>query len=297
MSTAPMREALVGFIERQPHVSVALGTVIHAVGGLTTVSGVDLERFRRMSGGFRYVAGGPPRQPDDLIVDRYYAQQNNLRPGSAVNLLNRKWRVSGIFEQGQLARIVLPIRVLQDLTSTNGQVNQIFVKVDNPTNTRAVINELKAQLGDYNIYSMDEFLSMFSVDKVPGLSEFIAVIIGLSIVIGFLVVFLSMYTSVLERTREIGILKALGGTPVFVLGILLRETTLLALFGSLVGIGFSYVSRWLIMTIVPSSLSQYIVPEWWPIAGGIALLGALLGAAYPGWRAARQDPIEALSYE
>jgi putative ABC transport system permease protein len=144
---------------------------------------------------------------------------------------------------------------------------------------------------------MDEFVSMFSVEKVGGLSAFIGVIIGLSVVIGFLVVFLSMYTAVLERTREIGILKALGATPAFVLGILLRETFVLALAGSALGILFSYVTRWLLVVLVPASLSQHIVPGWWPIAGGIALAGAMLGSAYPGWRAARQDPIEALSYE
>jgi putative ABC transport system permease protein len=144
---------------------------------------------------------------------------------------------------------------------------------------------------------MEELVSLISVNNTPGLSAFIGVIIGLSIVVGFLVVFLSMYTSVLERTREIGILKALGATPAFVLSILLKETFLLAVFGSLLGIVFSYVTRWLIITLVPASLSQYIVPDWWPIAGGIALAGALLGSAYPGWRAARQDPIEALSYE
>ena len=160
-----------------------------------------------------------------------------------------------------------------------------------------MIADLKDALKDYQIYSIEEFVSMISVQNVGGLSAFIGVIIGLSVIIGFLVVFLSMYTAVLERTREIGILKALGATPAFVLGILLRETFLLAVFGSALGIAFSYVTRWLIMTLVPSSLSQHIVPGWWPIAGGIALAGAMLGSAYPGWRAARQDPIEALSYE
>jgi putative ABC transport system permease protein len=135
------------------------------------------------------------------------------------------------------------------------------------------------------------------VSSVPGLSAFIGVIIGLSVVVGFLVVFLSMYTAVLERTREIGILKALGASAAYVLNIILRETAVLALIGSVLGVGFSYLTRWLIVALVPASLTQVIVPLWWPIAGGIAMVGALLGSAYPGWRAARQDPIEALSYE
>ena len=106
-----------------------------------------------------------------------------------------------------------------------------------------------------------------------------------------------MYTAVLERTREIGVLKALGASPMYILSILLRETAVLAVAGSIFGILLSFVTRWAIRSVAASSLIQAIVPEWWPIASGIALAGALLGAAYPGIKAARQDAIEALSYE
>jgi putative ABC transport system permease protein len=297
LSSASIDERLVGWLEKQPHVTLAVGSVVQPLRGIETVTGIDLDRFKRMSGGFRYIEGGPPRSANEIIVDRYYARQNKLDAGSMVELLNRKWRVSGIFEEGKLARVVLPIQVLQELTGNVGKVSQIYVKVDRPSNVTPVIDYLKTKLTGYPIYSMEELLSLISVNNTPGLKYFIGVIIGLSIVVGFLVVFLSMYTAVLERTREIGILKALGATPAFVLGILLRETLLLALCGSVLGILFSFATRWIIMTLIPASLSQYIVPDWWPIAGAIALAGALLGSAYPGWRAARQDPIEALSYE
>ncbi len=101
----------------------------------------------------------------------------------------------------------------------------------------------------------------------------------------------------LERTREIGVLKALGASPIYILNILMRETILLALVGSVIGILFTYGTRWLIETLLPSSLVQSIVPGWWPIATAISLGGALLGALYPGLKAARQDAIEALSYD
>ncbi|HXN46849.1 MAG TPA: ABC transporter permease [Bryobacteraceae bacterium] len=297
LSSAPIPEKMVQFIERQPHVTMAVGAINYPVGGLTVITGVDVAQFTQLSGGFHYIKGGPPRQPNDLLIDRYYAHQNKLEIGSPVPLMNRRWRVCGIYEEGKLARLVIPIGILQDLTSNAGKLSQIFVKVDNPADVGSVVAQLKAKLTGYQIYSLEEFMSLTSMDHIPGLAEFIGVVIGLSIIVGFLVVFLSMYTAVLERTREIGILKALGASPSFVLGILMRETLLLAIGGSLLGIGLSFGTRWLIMTLVPGSLSQYIVPDWWPIAGAIALAGALLGSAYPGWRAARQDPIEALAYE
>jgi putative ABC transport system permease protein len=144
---------------------------------------------------------------------------------------------------------------------------------------------------------MQDYVTLFSPGKVPMLTEFIYVVIGLGVVVGFLVVFLSMYTAVLERTREIGVLKALGASPAFIVTILLRETTLLAVAGSIVGIASAYGTRALISNLIPGTLVQDIVYLWWPITAGIALIGALLGAVYPGLKAARQDAIEALAYE
>src|SRR5205823_11711488 len=177
------------------------------------------------------------------------------------------------------------------------KITMIYVKLDDPARTNEVVALLRQKLSGSPIYSMEEYVSMFSVANVPMLREFIAIIIGLGILVGFLVVFLSMYTAVLERTREIGVLKALGASPGYVLNILLRETALLAVFGALLGIALTYGTRWMIMGLVPGSLMQAIVPDWWAIAGALALGGALLGALYPGWKAARQDAIEALAYD
>jgi putative ABC transport system permease protein len=116
-------------------------------------------------------------------------------------------------------------------------------------------------------------------------------------VFGFLVVFLAMYTAVLERTREIGILKALGASPAYIIGMLMRETVLLAIIGSVIGIGLSYVAKWVLTALVPSSLAVVSVPDWWWRAAIISLAGAVFGAIYPGTKAARQDTIEALAYE
>jgi putative ABC transport system permease protein len=297
LSSASMPQKILEFFSQQPHVKLVAGTMVHPVGGINTVTGIDLNEFDKISGGFKYTSGGPFRNPDDIIVDDFYAAQNQLQVGSTMKLMNRDWRVCGIVEPGKLARLVIPRATLQDLAGATGKLSQIFLKLDNPANTSLVIAALKEKLPDYQMYSIVELTSLYSVSSVPGLSAFIGVIIGLSIVVGFLVVFLSMYTAVLERTREVGILKALGASPAYVLNIIFRETVLLALVGSLIGIVMAYGSRWAIMTLVPASLTQKIVPNWWPIAGAIAVVGALLGSMYPAWKAARQDAIEALNYE
>lgn len=293
-----MSDKFISFLGKQPHVVLSTGALIQPTGPLSSITGLDLPAFEKMSGSFRFLQGRPFEKPDEVIVDEYYARQHNLHVGDTIQILNRPWRVSGIFEQGKLARIVVPLNVLQDLTSRSGKVSVIYLKLDNPANTQSVIDYLKSKgMRDYQIYSMEELLSQFSVENIPMLKAFIGVVIALGVVIGFLVVFLSMYTAVLERTREIGVLKAIGASPFFILNVLLRETALLAVFGSILGIVMTYGSRALIMGLTPGTLIQAIVPDWWPIAAGIALVGALLGASYPGLKAARQDAIEALSYE
>jgi putative ABC transport system permease protein len=296
-SSCSMPETRLSRFRELQHVKLTLGTVVVATGGVSTLTGIDVDELNAMSGGLKYLAGGPFQGPRDVIVDEFYARQNKLTIGSTVNLSNQDWRVSGIVEPGKLSHVFVPRKTLQDLGSCNGKLSNIFLKLDDPANTGKVIASLKELLPGDSIYSMSDVTTLFSVENVPGLSAFIGVIIGLSIVVGFLVVFLSMYTAVLERTREVGILKALGASPAYILNIIVRETTLLAVAGSIFGIILTYGSRWAIMTLVPAALTQKIVPHWWPIAAGIAVGGALLGAMYPAWKAARQDAIEALSYE
>jgi putative ABC transport system permease protein len=288
LSASPIPEKLLDFVRGIPHVGLATGTTVHPIGGTNTVTGIDLASFEKMSGGFRYLEGGPFQEPDDVVVDAYWAKQQKLKAGSRTTFMNREWRVAGIVEPGKLARLFLPIKRLQDLSANTGKLSMIYVKLDDPSNLASTIAAIKKELPDYQIYSIEEFVSLVS---------FIYVVIGVSVIVGFLVVFLSMYTAVLERTREIGILKALGATPSMILGILVRETVFLSVIGTLAGIIFTYGTRWAIMSYVPGSLTQVIVPEWWPISALVSLTGSLLGALYPGWKAARQDAIEALSYE
>ena len=298
LSGAPIPEALVDFVRKQPHVGQATGIMIQSVTApLLSAAGVHLDEFSRMSGGLRYLQGGPLKDPDDILVDREFARERELKIGSKLNAMNHDWNVVGIVEPGKLNRIFIDLNRLQELTANSGKISQIYVKVDRPENIDAVVQDLKSKLVDYPIYPMADFISLFTVDNFPALRSFINVMIGISVLIGFAVVCLSMYMSVLQRTREIGILKALGASRTFILRVIVREALILAGVGTVIGIIMSFIAKYALETFAPASLPPAIVAAWWPRAALIAVAGAILGAMYPGWRAAQQDPIEALAYE
>lgn len=291
-------DKIVDWLGQQPHVKMAVGAVNQPVQGVTLgATGIDLNQFDRMSGGFTYLHGGPFQGPDDVIIDQFYADQERAHVGDRITILNTPWRVCGIIEGGKLAHIVFPLGVLQEKTSNIGKVSQIYLKLDDPANTSAVVEDLKNQLPDWPIYSMAEFTSLINVNNIPALREFIIVIMAIGVIIGFAVVCLSMYMAVLQRTREIGILKSLGASQVFILRIILTEAVILGIGGTVLGIAMSYGACWLIRTLEPASIPMVIVPIWWPIAGVVTLIGSAFGALYPGISAARHDTIEALSYE
>ena len=293
-STFP--ESALNLVRAQPGVALATGTLVYPIGGVDSITGIDPAEFDAMSGGFRYLEGGPFRGPDDILIDDYFARANSVHAGDRIKLANWSWRVASVVEPGKMSRAFAQLARLQDLTENNGRLSCIWAKLSDPSQTAAAIAALKDKLRSFPIYSMQDLITQMSVTNIPMLRKFTGLVIGIGALVGFLIVFLSMYTAVLERTREIGILKALGASPAFVLNLLLRETVLLALAGSALGIVMTYGARWLIAALVPLMI-QVIVPDWWPIATAILVVGALCGALYPGLRAARHDVIEALAYE
>jgi putative ABC transport system permease protein len=297
LSSSPMSESLVPFLMKQPHVTFATGTMGQPLSALDVLTGIDLAQFNRLSGGFHFLRGGAFESDDDVIVDEYYAKEKKLNVGSTIALANHAWRVSGVFESGKLSHICARLNVLQALTGNSGRLSQIYVKVDDPTRVQLVVDQLRGKMPGYSIYTMEEFTSLLTINSVGLLRDFIGVVIAVALLVGFIVVAMAMYTAVLERTREIGILKALGASSGFILNLLFRETLLIAILGSALGILMTAGSKWVMMHAAPSSLTQETVYSWWPIASGISVMGALLGTILPAWKALKQDVIQALAYE
>jgi putative ABC transport system permease protein len=302
-SPAPIKIADV--LRKQPHVAAVapIAMQMNTAGNVEIIYGIDLDPnspndFNKLRSPLRYLSGGPFQGPDDMIVDDYFATQKNLKVGDTQRLLNHDFRISGIVLHGKGARKFLPLATLQDLTGSGNKVSMFYLTVDDPKNIDSAIAGIKSVPGmeAYGVRSMNEYLSMMTVQSIPALSTFINVVIGVSVIIGFLVIFQSMYTAVMERTREIGILKSLGANKLYIVNVILRETIVLAIFGIIVGIAFSALARIGIRHKFP--LMTIITPgEWMLRAAIIAIIGAILGALYPALKAAQKDPIDALAYE
>jgi len=300
LTGAPVSIKIVDKLRQQPHVVAVSPVVLQLVSGgsVEVIYGIDLPSFEAVGGPFRYVEGGPFRGPDDMLVDDYFASGRNVHAGAELEILNHKFRVSGVVEHGRGGRRFIPIATMQDLMGAQGKASMFYVKLDNPDNADAVAQQIRDLPGmsNYSVMSMREWLSLMTPEHVPGLSAFIRVVVGIAVVIGFIVIFQSMYTAIMERTREIGILKSLGASKLYIVRAILRETLVLAVAGIILGILISYGARPILGYKFPT-LPVQITFGWVVRATIIAIIGAMLGAVFPAFKAAQKDPIDALAYE
>ena len=297
---APVSVKVATVLRKLPHV-VAVAPIITQLtttGNVEVLYGIDLKSFEQLSGGFHYLAGGPFQGPNDVLVDDFFAQSQRVKVDDKIEILNHPFRIAGIVEHGKGARKFLPMSTLQELIGAAGKASAFYVKLDNPANADAVVKEIRTVPGmqTYAIRSMREYLSMMTPANLPGLSTFIHVVIGIAVTIGFIVIFQAMYAAVMERTREIGILKSLGASKFYIVNAILRETALLAVLGIALGIAISFAARVGIRQRFPT-LPMQLPPGWLMRATAIAIIGALIGALYPAFKAAQKDPIDALAYE
>jgi putative ABC transport system permease protein len=296
-SGAPMPTLIGSRLEELRYVQAVAPVLLQFnANGVEMIYGIEPESFREVSNGFVFLAGEDISGPDDMLVDDWAARSKGLKPGDTYTLLDHDFRVAGIVEHGKGSRIFVPLATLQDLSGARDKASLFFLKCTRPEHTAAVMEEIREILPRYEIRPLKDFLSLMTSTTIPGLDAFVTSMIVLAVAIGFLVIFLSTYSTVIERTRDIGVLKSIGASQAYITRALLSETALICAAGIALGIGASYLTREIFLSALPT-LSILITPGWMARAALIALAGGLLGASYPAWVANRKDVIEALAYD
>ena len=264
--------------------------------GVEIVYGIDPESFRAVSGGFVFLQGHDLEGSDDILVDDIAAKVKKIQAGETYRIFEHDWHVAGIVEHGKGSRLFVPLTTLQELVGARDKASVFFLKCTRPEHTEDVMEKMHHDFSGYTVRPLKDLMSMYTSTNIPGLQSFINAMILLAVTIGLLVIFLTMYTTVIERTKDIGVLKSLGANHWFVIRALLSESAALCVIGIGAGIGLSYLVRAGFIWKFPT-LTILITSGWVLRAAGIALLGALFGASYPAWLASRKEPVEALSYD
>lgn len=300
VSGAPVSVKVAEVLARLPHVTVAAPVTVSFVTGksLENIFGIDYQSFNALKP-FIFIAGTPFQGPLDVIVDDVYARSDKgHHVGEEISIMNHRFRICGIVESGRGGRKFIPLATLDQLIGSPGNASIFYLKLDNLKNEALVEQEIRHTPGmdAYKVQSIQDYLSQMTPSRLPGLEPALYTVIGIACIIGFLVIFQSMYLAVMERTREIGILKALGASKAYIVSAILRETGMLAIGGIVLGVGLSYVARVVVVSKFPT-IAFPITGYWVLCATVLSLVGALIGAVYPAYKAARKDPIDALAYE
>ncbi len=262
--------------------------------GFEQVEGVDWTPFAKMND-IQLIEGRAPEAVDEVVVDEKKAQSNSAQVGSALKLFGDKpYRVTGIYTPESGARIKMSLSAMQDALEAPGKCSYILVKCREGYNPETVAGNIDKALPNNKIqFTRDVFTNIEK--SIPFLGLFLRVLVGLAAVVSALVVMLAMYTTITERTREIGVLKALGASRAYIIGVIEKEAILISVLGLVVGFIVALVAGALIHRVY--GLVFEYGWRWALAAAAIGLLGGALGALYPAVRAANLDPVRAISYE
>lgn len=262
--------------------------------GFEQIEGIEWEPFARVNE-IHMNSGSPPQASDEIVIDETKARNNNLKIGDTLSLFgNKPYRITGIYSPESGARIKMTLAAMQEALESPGKATYILVKVRDPKEEVKVAERINAALPGNKIqFTRDLFTSLEK--SIPYLGVFLRILVGLSAVVSALVVMLAMYTTITERTREIGILKALGASRRYIVFIIESEALLISVVGLIAGFMLSF----LIGYGIHQFYGLYFEFSWsWALtAAAIGVLGGAFGALYPAVRASNLDAVSALAYE
>lgn len=296
-TTANLSTKYVDLLKQIDGVETAVPVIRHffpsGVWGVDQVEGVDWDAFTKMSN-IRLIQGRGPQAFDEIVIDETKASRSHP-VGSSVKLFgDKEFRVVGIYAPESGARAKLSLEAMQSALEAPGKCSYILVKVRNPAEQIAVAKRINENLPGNKVQLTGEFFPSVE-NSIPGLAIFMRVLVALAAVVSALVVMLAMHTTITERTREIGILKAMGASRRYIISEIEREALAISFMGLVVGFVLAALAGFFIHK---ATGLIFEFGMWWALtAAVIGLVGGALGAFYPAARAANLDPVTALAYE
>lgn len=257
------------------------------------VEGVNFEEYADIAG-IRVMQGRALGSGDEVMVDTAWQNQNSIKIGSTISIWDRPFTVVGSFEPAAGARLKIPLQTMQEQLGGEGKATSFFVKLRDPNQQERLAQEISDKFPETQVILMRDWEEIYA-SAIPALGIFLNVVTGIAAVISALVILLTMYTIVTERTRQIGVLKSLGMSNGNIALVVLQEALLMSLVGVITGILMAYIARFIVLN--STNLQVAFTLRW--IVGTliVGLIGGALGALYPAMRAAKLDAVEALSYE
>ena len=262
--------------------------------GSRLVDGVNFDQYAGIAG-LRIIEGRKfTENTDEAIIDTGWQRQRNIKVGDSIKLYERDFKIVGTYEPAAGARLKISLPVMQNQLGGEGKVTAFLVKIKEGFTPEQVAEQLHNRFPDNQIVLTKDLEELY-LSSIPALGIFLNVVIGVAAAISALVVLLTMYTTVTERTRQIGIMKSLGMSNAGIAWIIAQEAILLSFLGIIGGIVLTLVLR-LVLTRV-TTLTIELNPLVLTLVFVVGIVGGALGALYPALRAARLDAVEALSYE
>lgn len=261
--------------------------------GFEQVDGIDFPSYSAISG-LKIVAGRVFENEREVIIDEIKARQSKLKPGSSIQVFGKALTVAGIYGPESGARIKMDLIGLQNYLVAENKCTFIMIKVAAPSRQEEVQQRINTELPG-NIVLLTRDISTGFGRAIPGIDGFVKAVLVLSTIVSLLVILLAMYTTITERTREIGILKSLGASKGYIVGVIEKEAFAISLIGIGIGIIVAFTAGWLIEHF--TSLQLEFHWTWVLTAIVIGLVAGAAGALYPAVRAANQDAVKAISYD
>ncbi len=261
--------------------------------GQRLIDGIEYDQYSNLAG-ITIREGRKLESGDEAIIDPEWKRNRNANVGDTVELFKRPFKIVGVYEPPGGGRIKIPLKTLQQQEGVENKASAILVSCVDPAQQDEVAARILAKYPDDQLIFTRDLPEIYA-SGVPALNVFIKVVVGVAAAISVLVILLAMYTTVTERTRQIGILKSLGMSKTSIAWVIEQEAIIVSLLGVGVGVLLTMLAKLAVMRT--TSLTIEIEPRWVLISLAVGLLGGSLGALYPALRAARQDAVEALSYE